>query len=96
MQLHQHRLLVPPMLKMTNNKAVGCLGVIFVIYSLVQIIVLSILCGLDDTLYSGQHHFLGFIQSHGLELFLYFACISFLGGIILIVLSANVMEKKMK
>lgn len=76
-----------------NNTVVRGAGLIFLIYSLAQILVLSILCGVDNTIYSGQHHFWGFIQAQGLDLFFWLACIFFVCGIILIVFSIKNNEK---
>lgn len=69
------------------KKMIGYIGLILLSYSLLQVIALSVLCGLDTIEYSGQHHFIGFLDAQGLECFFIAAVFFFFIGIICALIS---------
>lgn len=65
------------------KKILANIGIIFVIMGFLQIITLSILCGIDHVEYSGQNHFIGFMSQQGLWGFFYGALIIIICGLVM-------------
>lgn len=69
-----------------KNKMKKILGIIFLVFGLVEVIALSVASTFDRVEYTDQNHFVGFMSFYDLWIFLIGALIGIFLGVLLLVL----------